>query len=55
MHLFYKLFIFYKKHIWETLRSDPVFSRPIEDPSVNQQKDIAIKRFYIDNLKNLKT
>jgi hypothetical protein len=30
-----------KKHIWETLRNDTLWSRPLEDPSIVKQKEIA--------------
>ena len=33
-----------KKYIWSTLKNDPLFIIPIEEPSVNKQKEIAFKR-----------
>ncbi len=33
-----------KENIWNTLRKDPLFIIPIEDPSINKQKEIAHRR-----------
>lgn len=36
----------YKKNIWETLRGDTLWSRPLEEPSVVKQKEIAQLRYF---------
>jgi acyl-CoA oxidase len=34
----------FKEHIWETLRNDPLFIRPSEEPAISVQKEICYKR-----------